>query len=134
MFSSVPHWFSNDGVNMVETLELHVRDPKDLIQVSMEDSRVGGDQLRDHAGRSYSRPPHPVGAFWQVVGGIGTVAGERGRTASRSKWIPAKRRTNFRRFRGVKATVPEEPARVAGESEPRAPAGSKMIEPVEELK
>ncbi len=38
LFSSVQYSFSNDGQNMVETLVLHVRDAKDLIQVSMEDS------------------------------------------------------------------------------------------------
>ena len=38
LFSSVQYSFSNDGQNMVETLVLHLRDPKDLIQVSMEDS------------------------------------------------------------------------------------------------
>jgi len=38
MFASVQYSFSNDGRNMVETLVLHVRDPKDLIQVSIEDS------------------------------------------------------------------------------------------------
>jgi hypothetical protein len=38
LFASVQYSFSNDGHNMVETLVLHVRDPKDLIQVSMEDS------------------------------------------------------------------------------------------------
>jgi hypothetical protein len=38
MFSSVQYSFSDDGQNMVETLVLHIRDPKDLIQVSMEDS------------------------------------------------------------------------------------------------
>src|SRR5579863_1497419 len=38
MFSSVQYSFSNDGINMIETLVLHVRDPKDLIQVSLEDS------------------------------------------------------------------------------------------------
>jgi hypothetical protein len=37
-FSNVQYSFSNDGQNMVETLVLHVRDPKELIQVSMEDS------------------------------------------------------------------------------------------------
>ena len=37
-FSSVQYSFSNDGANMIETLVLHVRDPKDLIQVSLEDS------------------------------------------------------------------------------------------------
>jgi len=38
LFSAVQYSFSNDGLNMVETLVLHVRDPKDLIQVSLEDS------------------------------------------------------------------------------------------------
>lgn len=38
VFSSVQYSFSDDGQNMVETLVLHVRDPKDLIQISMEDS------------------------------------------------------------------------------------------------
>jgi CDGSH-type Zn-finger protein len=37
-FANVQYSFSNDGQNMVETLVLHVRDPKELIQVSMEDS------------------------------------------------------------------------------------------------
>lgn len=37
-FSNVQYSFSNDGKSMVETLVLHVRDAKDLIQVSMEDS------------------------------------------------------------------------------------------------
>src|SRR6201987_5137076 len=38
LFASVQYSFSNDGQNMVETLVLHVRDPKDLIMFSLEDS------------------------------------------------------------------------------------------------
>lgn len=38
LFSLVQYSFSNDGQSMVETLVLHVRDPKDLIEVSIEDS------------------------------------------------------------------------------------------------
>jgi len=37
-FSTVQYSFSHDGKNMVETLVLHVRDPKDLVQLSIEDS------------------------------------------------------------------------------------------------
>ncbi len=37
-FSNVQYSFSNDGQNMVETLVLHIRDPKELIQISLEDS------------------------------------------------------------------------------------------------
>ncbi len=38
LFSLVQYSFSNDGQNMVETLVLHVRDPKDLIEVALEDT------------------------------------------------------------------------------------------------
>jgi hypothetical protein len=37
-FSTVQYSFSNDAKNMIETLVLHVRDPKDLVMVSIEDS------------------------------------------------------------------------------------------------
>jgi hypothetical protein len=37
-FSSVQYSFSDDSQSMVETLVLHVRDPKELIQISLEDS------------------------------------------------------------------------------------------------
>jgi hypothetical protein len=38
LFSTVQYSFSVDSQNMVETLVLRVRDPKDLLQVSLEDS------------------------------------------------------------------------------------------------
>jgi hypothetical protein len=38
LFSTVQYSFINDGKNMIETLVLHVRDPKDLSQLSIEDS------------------------------------------------------------------------------------------------
>lgn len=38
MFSNVQYSFSVDAKNMVETLVLGVRDPKDILQISIEDS------------------------------------------------------------------------------------------------
>lgn len=38
MFSNIQYSFSVDEKNMVETLVLRVRDPKDLLQISIEDS------------------------------------------------------------------------------------------------
>ena len=38
LFSNVQYSFSVDSTNMVETLVLRVRDPRDLMQVSIEDS------------------------------------------------------------------------------------------------
>jgi hypothetical protein len=37
-FSNVQYSFSADAKEMIETLTLHVRDPKDLVQLSIEDS------------------------------------------------------------------------------------------------
>jgi len=38
MFSTVQYSFSKDPTNMIETLVFRVRDPKDLLQVSIEDN------------------------------------------------------------------------------------------------
>lgn len=38
MFSTVQYSFSQDTKNMVETLVFHVRDPKDVLEVSVEDT------------------------------------------------------------------------------------------------
>jgi hypothetical protein len=38
LFSNVQYSFSVDSTNMVETLVLRVRDPKDLMEISIEDS------------------------------------------------------------------------------------------------
>ena len=38
LFSTVQYSFSKDSKNMVETLVFHVREPKDLMQLSIEDS------------------------------------------------------------------------------------------------
>jgi hypothetical protein len=38
LFSTVQYSFSYDPKNMVETLIFHVRDPKDLMQVAIEDN------------------------------------------------------------------------------------------------
>ncbi len=60
LFSSVQYSFSNDGQNMIETLVLHVRDPKDLIQVSMEDSASAISSARSYGRGQHSRQPHPA--------------------------------------------------------------------------
>jgi hypothetical protein len=41
---------------------------------------------------------------------------------------------NYRRLLGVKTTVPEELAKIPGESKPKAPAKSKMMKPLQEQK
>ena len=122
LFSSVQYSFSNDGTNMVETLVLHVRDPKDLIQVSMEDSASSVTSRRRHAWLQYSGQPRPPGALRQVLGRAGPMLGSR-------RWSgagPERLRTlfrgasdvlaNYRRLLGVNMIVPDELAKITRRS------------------
>jgi hypothetical protein len=140
MFSTVQYSFSNDGVNMVETLVLHVRDPKDLIQVAMEDSASAVTSSETMLGANT-----PVSRIRLERFGKSSVAlarcqaSEAGPAPDQSAYEPlftgaSQVLENYRRFLGVKATVPAELAKIAGESKAKAPARSKMIKPVEEQK
>jgi hypothetical protein len=138
MFSSVQYSFSNDGANMVETLVLHVRDPKDLIQVSMEDSASAVSSSETMLGANT-----PVSRIRLERFGKSSVAlarcqaSEAGPAPDQSAYEPlftaaSEVLAGYRRLLGVKATVPAELAKIAGESKPKAPARSKMVKPVEE--
>ncbi len=89
LFSRVQYSFSNDGQMMVETLVLHVRDPKDLIQVSLEDSASSVTSSEAMLGANTPVSRVRLGAFWQIVGRAGTMFGRRGRTCDRPDRIRA---------------------------------------------
>ena len=63
LFSSVQYSFSNDGQNMVETLVLHVRDPKDLIGAFAGGQRHLGYKFRGHVSFEHSGDARAAGAF-----------------------------------------------------------------------
>ena len=82
LFSTVQYSFSSDPKNMVETLVFRVRDPKDLMQVSIEDSAStvtspAGDALDQHA-----RQPRQTGTIRQVVGRTRPVSGDGSRSCA----------------------------------------------------
>jgi len=119
LFSTVQYSFSNDGKNMVETLVLHVRDPKDLVQLSIEDSAsaVTSPATMLAAGTPASRiklerfgkssvvlarcmgaegnPPPDQSAYEPLFANASTIL------------------TDYRRLLGVGRIVPEELARVS---------------------
>ncbi len=131
LFSSVQYSFSNDGQNMVETLVLHVRDPKDLIQVSMEDSassvtsanamltsdtpasrvrleRFGKSSIAlDRCSATEAGPAPAQRAYAPLVRGAAAVL------------------ANYRRLLGVSVIVPEELSKINGESKPKATKSGK---------
>jgi len=139
-FSSVQYSFSNDGVTMVETLVLHVRDPKDLIQVSMEDSASAVTSSETMLGANT-----PVSRIRLERFGKSSVAlarcqaTEGGPAPDQSAYDPLFRGAsdvlvNYRGLLGVKTIVPEELGKIAADAKPKAPAKSKMMKPAQEQK
>jgi len=141
MFSSVQYSFSNDGVSMIETLVLHVRDPKDLIQVSLEDSASAVTSSTTMLSVNTPASRMRLERF-----GKPSVALARcqetavGPAPNQSAYEPLFRGAsevlaNYRGLLGVKKVVPEELAKIGAESKPAAvPPKSKMMRPKEPQK
>jgi hypothetical protein len=140
LFASVQYSFSNDGENMIETLVLHVRDPKDLIQVSLEDK---ASAVTSAAAMLTANTPASRIRLERFGKSSVTLtrcaASEEGTAIDQSAYEPLFRNAseilaNYRNLLAVKRTVPEELAKVTvsakGESAPK----SKMARPVEEKK
>jgi hypothetical protein len=143
-FSSVQYSFSNDGVNMIETLVLHVRDPKDLIQVSLEDSAsaVTSSQIMLGANTPVSRVR--LERFGKSSVALARCPGvEGGPIPDQSVYEPLFRGAsevmkNYRGLLGVKTTVPEELAKMTGQDKgkekPKPGPTSKMRKAVGDQK
>jgi hypothetical protein len=118
LFSSVQYSFSNDGQNMVETLVLHVREPKDLIQVSLEDSAsaVSSPEAMVTANTPTSRIR--LERFGKSSVALARcAASENGPPPDQSAYEPLFRSAsevsaNYRTLLGVKRTVPAELAQI----------------------
>jgi len=137
LFSSVQYSFSNDGQNMVETLVLHVRDPKDLIQVSLEDSASSVTSSEVMLGSNTPATRVRLERFGKSSVALARCqAAEGGPAPDQSAYEPLFRSAsevlaNYRGLLGVKQTVPEELAKIGGPAKPKAPPKSKMQRPVQ---
>jgi hypothetical protein len=132
LFSLVQYSFSNDGQTMVETLVLHVRDPKDLIQVAMEDSASAVTSTQSMLGANT-----PVNRIRLERFGKSSVAlarcpaTEAGPAPDQSAYEPLFRGasdvlTNYRTLLAVSSVVPEELAKVNEASKAKTASTSKM--------
>ena len=140
MFSSVQYSFSNDGVNMIETLVLHVRDPKDLIQVSLEDSASAVTSSTTMLSVNTPASRMRLERFGKPSVALArcqeTAAGP---APNQSAYEPlfhsaSEVLANYRGLLGVKKVVPEELAKISSESRPAVPPRSKMMRPKEPQK
>lgn len=138
-FSSVQYSFSDDSRNMVETLVLHVRDPKDLIQVSMEDSAsaVGSAAAMVAANTPVSRIR--LERFGKSSIALARCsASENGPAPDQSAYEPLFRSgsevlANYRRLLGAARIVPAELAQVPTTGA-KPSARNKLSRPTEEKK
>ena len=120
--ASVQYSFSDDGQTMVETLVLHVRDPKDLIQVSMDDSASAIGSAANMVAANT-----PVNRVRLERFGKSSVAlarcsaSQNGPAPDQNVYEPLFRGasevlTNYRRLLGVGRIVPAELAQIPGAS------------------
>jgi hypothetical protein len=143
LFASVQYSFSNDGQNMIETLVMHVRDPKDLMLLSLEDSAssVSSPEVMLAANTPVSRIR--LERFGKSSVALARcAASESGATIDQSAYEPLFRSAsevlvNYRGLLGVRRTVPEELAKVepgVKPSNPKSAPNSRLRKPVERKK
>jgi hypothetical protein len=140
LFASVQYSFSNDGQNMIETLVLHVRDPKDLIQVSLEDS--ASSVTSADAMLTINTPASRVRLerFGKSSVALARCPGSEGSPApDQSAYEPLFRSAsdvlaNYRRLLGVGVIVPEELAKINGAAKAKPAPKVKSVKPASEKK
>jgi hypothetical protein len=135
----VQYSFSDDGQTMVETLVLHVRDPKDLIQVSMEDSASAISSVATMVAANTPASRIRLERFGKSSVALARCAGaDNGAPPDQSAYEPLFRSASevladYRRQLGVRRTVPAELAQIPSAA-PTTATKSKPVKPAEEKK
>src|SRR5229473_5402024 len=136
LFSTVQYSFSSDPKNMVETLVFRVRDPKDLMQVSIEDSASAvtspATMLSTHTPASRIKLER-FGKSSVVLARCS--ASEAGPAPDQSAYEQLFQSasaiiSNYRGLLGARITVPEELARIGaadGQSKAKSPSSKKPV-------
>lgn len=117
-FSNVQYSFSADAKEMIETLTLHVRDPKDLVQLSIEDSAAAVASPASMLGTNTPVGRIRLERFGKTSVVLARCAGTQGSPPpDQSAYEPLFRDASsildrYRGLLGVRRTVPEELAKV----------------------
>ena len=139
LFASVQYSFSDDGQNMIETLVLHVRDPKDLIQVSMEDSASAISSAETMVAANTPASRIRLERFGKSSIALARCSGsENGPPPDQSAYEPlfhsaSQVLANYRSLLGVRHTIPAELAQIPGTT-PTAATKSKAAKPAQKNK
>jgi hypothetical protein len=130
LFSTVQYSFSVDPKNMVETLVFRVRDPKDLMQVSIEDSASTVTSPATMLSSSTPASRIKLERFGKSSVVLARCSGtEAGPAPDQSVYEPLFQRassilSNYRGLIGARTTVPDELHRLGGVPEEKASSSS----------
>jgi hypothetical protein len=135
LFSTVQYSFSVDPKNMVETLVLRVREPKDLMQISIEDSASTVTSAAAMLSSSTPVSRVKLERFGKSSVALARCTGEdtgaeRSPARDQSAYEPIFRAASsimarYRDALGVRKMVPEELARLGVKAPAKAGAGNK---------
>lgn len=131
LFASLQYSFSNDGQNMIETLVMHVRDPKDLMEVSIEDSASSVTSAEAMLAANTPASRIHLERFGKSSIALARCSGsEGGPPPDQSAYEPLFQAAsdvmqNYRHLLGVRTLVPQELARISSVAKPTAAAKSK---------
>jgi hypothetical protein len=142
LFSTAQYSFSVDPKNMVETLVFRVREPKDLMQVSIEDSASAVTTPATMLTSSTPASRIKLERFGKSSVVLARcAASEAGPAPDQSAYEPLFQSasailSNYRGLLGARTTVPEELARIgaAADSQPKAPKSSSAKKPATKKK
>ena len=134
LFSSVQYSFSADTKSMIETLVLHVREPKDLVQLSIEDS---ASAVTNPASMLATNTPvdriklERFGKPSVVLARCRSTEG--GPSPDQSAYEPLFRDASavlgrYRELLGARRTVPDELAKVVAQSPAKSKAAQKPVD------
>ncbi len=130
-FVTVQYSFSRDSKQMVETLVFRVRDPKDVLQISIEDSASSVTTAAVMLGAGTPANRIRLERFGKPSVVLARCTGEGDSPApDQSAYEPlfasaSSLLSDYRRILGAKAMVPAELARVGNSGAPAKPAAKK---------
>jgi hypothetical protein len=140
LFARVQYSFSNDGQTMIETLVLHVRDPKDLLEVSLEDSASAVTSAAAMLSADTPATRVRLERFGKSSIALARCsADESGRAIDQSTYEPlfhsaSEVLANYRGLLAVKTIVPEELAKISGSAQAKVASQPKSRKPAANVK
>ena len=140
LFSTVQYSFSSDPKNMVETLVFRVRDPKDLLQVAIEDSASAVTPPATMLTSSTPASRIKLERFGKASVVLARCAGsDAGPAPDQSAYEPLFQSasailSNYRGLLGARTTVPAELERVGDAAEKKADRSPAARKPVAKKK